>query len=168
MIITYAMKTISMVDLRTHSERIVRDLKRGEHMILSYRGEPLAELVPAASSSARLSPLEALNQAQGLLGRALTSGSCRHAVLTAALSQKSLPATRSAAVTTVVASIPVTVLRPCHEGCGQTADIARTIGGAVVPGLLDGRPGGPVDGRAADRRHIRLTGRCPPKARAIR
>jgi antitoxin (DNA-binding transcriptional repressor) of toxin-antitoxin stability system len=69
MIFMYSMKTISMVDLRTHSERIVRDLKRGERMILSYRGEPLAELVPAASSSPRLSPLEALNQAQGLLGR---------------------------------------------------------------------------------------------------
>ena len=35
-----------MVEFRTHSERIVRDLKRGEHMILSYRGEPLAENVP--------------------------------------------------------------------------------------------------------------------------
>lgn len=69
MILMYHMKTISMVDLRTHSERIVRDLRRGERMILSYRGEPLAELVPAISSSGRLLPLEALNQAQGLLGR---------------------------------------------------------------------------------------------------
>lgn len=69
MIIMYSMKTISMVDLRTDSERIVRDLKRGERMILSYRGEPLAELVPATNASVKLSPLEALNQAQGLLGR---------------------------------------------------------------------------------------------------
>jgi len=63
------MKTVSMVDLRTDSERIVRDLKRGERMILSYRGKPLAELVPATNASAKLSPLEALSQAQGLLGR---------------------------------------------------------------------------------------------------
>jgi antitoxin (DNA-binding transcriptional repressor) of toxin-antitoxin stability system len=69
MILMYFMRTISMVDLRTHSERIVRDLKRGERMILSYRGEPLAELVPTASSSRRLSPLEALTQVQSLLGR---------------------------------------------------------------------------------------------------
>jgi antitoxin (DNA-binding transcriptional repressor) of toxin-antitoxin stability system len=59
------MKTISMVDLRTDSERIVRELKRGERMILSYRGEPLAELVPSCSAK-RASPLEALMRAREL------------------------------------------------------------------------------------------------------
>ena len=63
------MKTISMVDLRTHSERIVRELKRGERMMLSYRGKPLAELVPSDAFAKRLSPLEALNQAQDLTAR---------------------------------------------------------------------------------------------------
>jgi antitoxin (DNA-binding transcriptional repressor) of toxin-antitoxin stability system len=60
------MKTISMVDLRTNSERIVRDLKRGEHMILSYRGKPLAELVPSLAATKKMTPLAALNQAQML------------------------------------------------------------------------------------------------------
>lgn len=55
-----------MVDLRTNSEQIVRSLKRGEHMILSYRGEPLAELVPSASATRKTTPLEALHQAQTL------------------------------------------------------------------------------------------------------
>jgi antitoxin (DNA-binding transcriptional repressor) of toxin-antitoxin stability system len=59
-------KTISMVDLRTQSERIVRELKRGERMILSYRGEPLAELVPTALAAKKISPLEALQRAQEL------------------------------------------------------------------------------------------------------
>ena len=63
------MKTISMVDFRTHSERIVRELRRGERMMLSYRGEPLAELVPAGTANVKLSPLQALNQAQQLVGR---------------------------------------------------------------------------------------------------
>jgi len=66
MMIMYDMKTISMVDLRTQSERIVRELKRGERMILSYRGEPLAELVPSAIAAKRISPSEALLRAQEL------------------------------------------------------------------------------------------------------
>jgi antitoxin (DNA-binding transcriptional repressor) of toxin-antitoxin stability system len=60
------MRTISMVDFRTDSERIVRDLKRGERMMLSYRGKPLAELVPSGSGTAKISPLEALKQVHAL------------------------------------------------------------------------------------------------------
>jgi antitoxin (DNA-binding transcriptional repressor) of toxin-antitoxin stability system len=62
------MKTISMVELRTQSERIVRDLKRGERMMLSYRGELLAEIVPSALAAKKLSPIEALSQAHELGG----------------------------------------------------------------------------------------------------
>lgn len=69
MIFIFNMKTISMVELRTHSERIVRELKRGERMMLSYRGEPLAELVPSGPAAKRISPLEALKQAQDLTAR---------------------------------------------------------------------------------------------------
>jgi antitoxin (DNA-binding transcriptional repressor) of toxin-antitoxin stability system len=69
MIFILKMKTISMVDLRTHSERIVRELKRGERMILSYRGAPLAELVPTGLAAKRISPLAALKQAQSLMAR---------------------------------------------------------------------------------------------------
>jgi antitoxin (DNA-binding transcriptional repressor) of toxin-antitoxin stability system len=60
------MKTVTMVELRTHSERIVRDLKRGERMMLSYRGEPLAELVPT-SPKGKITPLEALKGMQALI-----------------------------------------------------------------------------------------------------
>jgi antitoxin (DNA-binding transcriptional repressor) of toxin-antitoxin stability system len=63
------MKTISMVDLRTHSERIVRELRRGERMMLSYRGELLAELVPAAAAVGKMTPLQALQHAQQLVAR---------------------------------------------------------------------------------------------------
>ncbi len=40
------MKTITMVELRTDSERVVRELKRGERFELTYRGEKIADLVP--------------------------------------------------------------------------------------------------------------------------
>lgn len=54
------MKTITMVALRTDSERIVKDLRRGVRMTLSYRGKPLAELVPLSGEAAP-DPLEALD-----------------------------------------------------------------------------------------------------------
>jgi antitoxin (DNA-binding transcriptional repressor) of toxin-antitoxin stability system len=57
------MKTISMVELRTHSTRVVRELERGVRMTLSYRGKPLAELVPLANRDVA-SPLDALALAQ--------------------------------------------------------------------------------------------------------
>lgn len=64
------MKTITMVDLRTDSERIVKDLHRGVRMTLSYRGKPLAELVPLSGEAAP-GPLEALDLAQQAAGQAL-------------------------------------------------------------------------------------------------
>jgi antitoxin (DNA-binding transcriptional repressor) of toxin-antitoxin stability system len=58
------MKTISMVELRSHSERVIRDLRRGVRMTLSYRGQAVAELVPTAAAGEKLSPLLALERAQ--------------------------------------------------------------------------------------------------------
>lgn len=43
------MKSITMVELRTESERLVRELKRGERFELTYRGEKIAEIVPPAT-----------------------------------------------------------------------------------------------------------------------
>lgn len=57
------MKTISAVDLRNDLEGIVKSLKKGEHMELTYRGETVAELVPARSAQ-NMTPLEALHRAQ--------------------------------------------------------------------------------------------------------
>ena len=62
------MKTVTMVDLRTQSEKIVRELLRGMKMTLSYRGRPVAELVPIGSVRERRTPLEALSAAQGAAG----------------------------------------------------------------------------------------------------
>lgn len=57
------MKTITMVEFRTDSTRIVRELERGVKMTLSYRGKPLAEIVPLTGRDAP-SPLDALTLAQ--------------------------------------------------------------------------------------------------------
>jgi antitoxin (DNA-binding transcriptional repressor) of toxin-antitoxin stability system len=40
------MKTISMVELRKNSEAVIAQLKQGLSFTLSYRGKPIAKLVP--------------------------------------------------------------------------------------------------------------------------
>lgn len=44
------MKTISMLDMRTQSQKIMKDLARGEKMTLEYRGKAVAILSPIDSS----------------------------------------------------------------------------------------------------------------------
>jgi antitoxin (DNA-binding transcriptional repressor) of toxin-antitoxin stability system len=44
------MRTISAVDLRNDLEGIVKSLKRGERLELTYRGEMVGQLLPAAHS----------------------------------------------------------------------------------------------------------------------
>jgi antitoxin (DNA-binding transcriptional repressor) of toxin-antitoxin stability system len=43
------MKKISMLEMRTESQRIMRDLARGEKMTLEYRGKAVAILSPILS-----------------------------------------------------------------------------------------------------------------------
>ena len=62
------MRTISAVDLRNNLEGIVKSLKRGERMALTYRGERIAEMVPT-KPAAKLTPLEALRRAQEITAR---------------------------------------------------------------------------------------------------
>ncbi len=44
------MKTVSMLELRRHSEAVVADLRRGLPLTLTYRGKPLARLMPVAAA----------------------------------------------------------------------------------------------------------------------
>lgn len=62
------MKTISAVELRNDLEGIVKALKRGERMSLTYRGERIAEMIPT-KPAAKLTPLQALKLAQEITAR---------------------------------------------------------------------------------------------------
>lgn len=57
------MRTISAVDLRNDLEGIVKSLKKGEHMELTYRGERIAEMIPAKPKAANQEALAALRRA---------------------------------------------------------------------------------------------------------
>jgi antitoxin (DNA-binding transcriptional repressor) of toxin-antitoxin stability system len=63
------MKTISMLEMRTQSQRIMKDLARGEKMKLEYRGKAVAILTPIQSSEEEGDSLRNLGGlAQGGLG----------------------------------------------------------------------------------------------------
>ena len=47
------MKSISFVELRTNSEAVVKELKAGKTLVLTYRGKQLAELKPIRDSGKR-------------------------------------------------------------------------------------------------------------------
>ena len=49
------MKAVSMVELRQNSEAVVSDLQRGLPLTLTYRGKPLARLVPIAPGAEEIS-----------------------------------------------------------------------------------------------------------------
>ena len=44
------MPSISMVELRQDAEGVLRRVKQGEELILTYRGKPAARLMPYAAS----------------------------------------------------------------------------------------------------------------------
>ncbi len=57
------MRTISAVDLRNDFEGVVKSLRRGERLELTYRGEKVADLVPPTPKAANEKALAALRRA---------------------------------------------------------------------------------------------------------
>lgn len=47
----FAMKTISMLDFRNDAERILAQVIKGERMVLTRRGKPVARLEPIAQDT---------------------------------------------------------------------------------------------------------------------
>lgn len=45
------MKTISMLDLRRDTERVLARVRKGERLVLTHRGKPVARLEPIQSES---------------------------------------------------------------------------------------------------------------------
>jgi prevent-host-death family protein len=45
------MKTLSMLEFRRNARRILEAVRRGEPMLLTYRGEPIARLEPVRAAA---------------------------------------------------------------------------------------------------------------------
>lgn len=48
------MKTITMLDLRRDAKRWIEAVRRGERLVLTYRGEPVARLEPVRPEGAEV------------------------------------------------------------------------------------------------------------------
>ncbi len=44
------MKTVSMLEFRVSTEQVIKLLRRNERVRLTYRGKPLADLVPVSNA----------------------------------------------------------------------------------------------------------------------
>ena len=65
------MKTVTMLELRQNAEAVVRDLRQGRALVLTYRGQPLARLEPirpSAEDIAANDPLYVLAEHAGTVG----------------------------------------------------------------------------------------------------
>lgn len=69
-----AMKTISMLDFRLHAEKIISQVQKGQRMILTRRGKPVARLEPIVNTSvAADDPFYALDELSDVRGEPLSN-----------------------------------------------------------------------------------------------
>jgi antitoxin (DNA-binding transcriptional repressor) of toxin-antitoxin stability system len=68
------MKTVSMLEFRRHAERVIQQLRRGERLVLTYRGEAVARLEPIADPQIEATdPFYALGRLADRGGEPLTN-----------------------------------------------------------------------------------------------
>jgi prevent-host-death family protein len=48
---TAAMKRITMLELRRNAEQVIKSAQRGQRMILTYRGRPVARIEPIVETA---------------------------------------------------------------------------------------------------------------------
>jgi antitoxin (DNA-binding transcriptional repressor) of toxin-antitoxin stability system len=69
------LRTISMLDLRQRAETIIGEVKRGQTMVLTYRGRPALRLEPIRpDTAAQDDPFYRLADLADTRGRSLTNG----------------------------------------------------------------------------------------------
>lgn len=61
--------TVSMVELRRDAAGVLRRLKKGQRLVLTHRGKPVARLEPIETAKARGEP-DAIDRLEGIAGDA--------------------------------------------------------------------------------------------------
>ena len=68
------MKTVSMLDFRLHAERILAQVQKGQRIILTRRGKPVARLEPIRDTiPADNDPFYSLDKLADASGESLTN-----------------------------------------------------------------------------------------------
>jgi prevent-host-death family protein len=69
-----AMKTVSMLDFRLHAEKIIDQLKKGQRIILTRRGKPVARLEPIVNKTVDADdPFFSLDELADVAGESLSN-----------------------------------------------------------------------------------------------
>jgi prevent-host-death family protein len=71
------MKTVSMLDFRLHADKIISQVQKGQRMILTRRGKPVARLEPIVAEGGEDDPfysLDDLSDAGATLSNAQIDG----------------------------------------------------------------------------------------------
>ncbi len=68
------MKTISMLEFRRCAEQVIQELRQGERMVLTYRGQPVARLEPISDPTIDAAdPFYSLDRLADVKGEPLTN-----------------------------------------------------------------------------------------------
>jgi prevent-host-death family protein len=68
------MKSITMLDFRLHAEQIIAQVQKGQRMILTRRGKPVARLEPIIPETVDANdPFYALDELSAKSGESLTN-----------------------------------------------------------------------------------------------
>lgn len=68
------MKTVSMLDFRLHAEKIIAQVQKGQRMILTCRGKPVARLEPITPDAVEANdPFYSLDALSDASGKSLTN-----------------------------------------------------------------------------------------------
>jgi antitoxin (DNA-binding transcriptional repressor) of toxin-antitoxin stability system len=68
-----AMREISMLEFRKNAEAIIAQIRRGERMVLTYRGRPVVRLEPVEGDVSPDDPFYSLNELAVSKGRSLSN-----------------------------------------------------------------------------------------------
>jgi prevent-host-death family protein len=70
----FAVKTISMLDFRNNAEKIIAQVQKGQRMVLTRRGKPVARLEPITKETPNGDdPFYSLNELSDPAGESLTN-----------------------------------------------------------------------------------------------
>lgn len=68
------MKTVSMLEFRLHTEQIITQLQKGQRIILTRRGKPVARLEPIVKKTVDTDdPFFSLDELAGVSGESLSN-----------------------------------------------------------------------------------------------
>ena len=74
------MKSVSMVEFRHHAQEVVARVRRGQRLVLTYRGKAMARIEPVEAQTTEGDPFYALAKLADTEGKSLSNREMDEAV----------------------------------------------------------------------------------------